>query len=412
MQIEIITTGHELLDGRVLNTNAHYLAALLAQYSLEPSFITVVGDQPTHLIEVLQTASKRAQIIIMSGGLGPTQDDLTSAILARLTNVELVEHQTITRHLKKRALSCMAQEIKQAYLPHGAQIIINNIGSAPGLEINYQNATIFALPGVPAEMIAMFEKYVLKRILKICHYSSNLKILKTNFKCFGAKEAQIQLLLQPLYPLPKALNISFQVAFPEVHIVLHAKEHTPSTQRLFKKYALQISELLKEYLYSQNSASFSQVVNKFLIDSQLTLSIAESCTGGLIASKLIENSGASAYLITSIVAYSNQAKMQLLNVQEHTLNRFGAVSRQTALEMACGIKNIAHTDYAISCTGLAGPGGGTKQKPVGTVYIAIASPQKTKAYKFHFLGTRQQIQLRAAYTALHLLIKTAKKKQP
>lgn len=403
---ELISTGTELLLGQVVNTNAQYISARLAALGIQLFFQTTVGDNRVRMEEAILTALKRADIVITTGGLGPTLGDITKEVSSAAFGRKLELHeeslQQIKAYFSKMGLEMSENNIRQAMIPQGAIIMPNHRGTAPGVIMERGEKVIINLPGPPHEMKGMFEdgtvpyltaKYGLKQII-------HSRVLR----CFGIGESSLEEEIKDLIKQQSNPTIALLAREWEIHIRLTAladdNDHACSMlDALEKKIRFRIGK----HIFATNEDTLPKVVGELLTAQKLTIACAESCTGGLIATLLTDIPGSSEYFTQGVVSYSNTAKIRLLKVKEDTLHQFGAVSEQTAYEMAVGIRALSGCDVGISTTGIAGPGGATETKPVGLVYIGVSTPVHTFIQKYLFTGDRANIRMRAAKSALDLL---------
>ncbi|WP_040213764.1 competence/damage-inducible protein A [Clostridium polynesiense] len=397
MKAEIVAVGTELLLGDIVNTNAQYLSRELAALGISVYRQTVVGDNEERLLATFKDALSRCDLVITTGGLGPTDDDITKEIAAKFFNKELVFHEEswelIKGYFNKMEKEPGENNRKQAYFPKDAIILKNNNGTAPGaiLKDEENNKTIIVLPGPPAEMERMFKESVfpyLKRFRSSVFVSKVLRIAG-----IGESEAadKIKDILQgqtnpTIAPYAKQFDTTFRITA--------SAESEEKAEEMIKPVEKQIRDRLGENVYGEGEVTMEEVVAKLLIDKNLTISVAESCTGGLLASRLINYPGISQVFVEGAVTYSNEAKMRRLGVKESTLEKYGAVSEETAREMAEGIAREAGTDIGVSTTGIAGPGGGTEEKPVGLVYAGLCINGVTKVKKLNYNGSRERIRNR------------------
>jgi nicotinamide-nucleotide amidase len=407
MKIELIATGEELLDGRVVNSNTRDISALLYGEGWGVERATTVGDHPKKLLDVFSEISQRADIAISTGGLGPTDDDRTSEIVAQLAGVERVQSPEALAQIEAffEALRRPMADInkKQALLPDGSTILQNHYGTAPGFLMEVNGCRFFALPGVPSEMRGMMRDHVLPRLREWGADEWNPPLLR-RFKCFGTGESQIASLLQDLYPLPEDVEIGYRAKFPEVHIsVVHRGHDKDASQQQLEALAAQVEKRCQRFIYGQGEDTFVETLGTLLRSQGKTLALAESCTGGLIAQSITEFAGVSDFFLMSAVTYSNEAKQAMLGVTSESLETQGAVSEEVAREMAEGARRVSGADIATSVTGIAGPGGGTPDKPVGTVHIAVADAEGTIHRRLHLAGGRARVQKLTAYAALELV---------
>ena len=413
MKVELICSGSELLTGK-LNTHACFIGAKLSDLGLNLSLITTVSDRKKEFKEVLEQAVKRSSVIIVTGGLGPTFDDITvetvSEILKLKTYKDENVQKAIVQYFQRRGITNPASNNeRQSYILEGAKVLENRFGTAPGQMLHFQyienenkkvRKTIFLLPGPPRELQPMFEENVIP-FMK----SYQIKIKKTlTLHICGMAESLVDEKIKPVINyLSNNDDIEFAILAHKFLIdvkVSVSGENELTIDDTLKNINQEFINVLGDNIYGYNEDTLESVIQKMLIEKRKTISVAESCTGGMIASKLTNTAGSSVCFKQSVVTYSNQAKNQLLNVKFETLQQFGAVSEETANEMLDGILNLSKADYAISVTGIAGPGGATKDKPVGLVYIGVSYRGKNKVEKFIFNGTREDVRERATTVAL------------
>ncbi|MBZ4646256.1 MAG: competence/damage-inducible protein [Clostridia bacterium] len=406
MNAEIIAVGTELLLGQILNTNAQFLSVELSNLGIDVYFQTVVGDNQKRLEETLQTALKRADIVILTGGLGPTKDDLTKETIAQVLNLQLKLHQESLDKIKeffaKMHRVMASNNEKQAFLPEGSIILPNNNGTAPGCIIEKDNNIVIMLPGPPKEMQPMFKEYVYPYLLKKSPYTIYSKVLRI----FGIGESSLEEKLIDIFENQSNPTIAPYAKQGEVTLRITAKcESEEVAKGLIAPVEEQIRNRLGIMVYGIEEESLEEVTCKLLMEKNLTLATAESCTGGLLAEKITSTPGISKCFHTGVVTYSNESKVNLLGVSQDTLQQYGAVSCQTALEMAKGIRERSKADIGISITGIAGPGGGTPQKPVGLVYVGMATQQKCWYNELRLVGNRERIRNITVMNALDMLRK-------
>ncbi|MCK9525307.1 MAG: competence/damage-inducible protein A [Limnochordia bacterium] len=407
MRAELIMVGTELLLGEIVDTNAAFLARNLADLGIDVYFKSTVGDNLERACGVLKEALKRSDLVILSGGLGPTDDDLTREIVATVTKSPLREKGEVLADLEEwfaeryGPLSMPEHSRKQAQFPEGSEIIPNPVGTAPGFSLTKHDKQVIALPGVPQELKAMFMATVAPALTK---QSSGQVLVTRNLHFVGIGESSLEEILGDLLQNQTNPTLALYASGGTVRIRLAVK--AASQDDGYARMAPVESEIrlrTRDYLYGTDEQSLEAVVAKKLLDQQLTLALAESCTGGLIGHRLTNVPGSSGFLERGFVVYSNRAKVEELGVSEATLNAFGAVSEETAKEMAEGARRKARTDLGLAVTGIAGPGGGTESKPVGLVYISLASAGDTIVQRHLWKGTREQIKHRATLVALRLL---------
>ena len=405
MKIGIITIGSELLNGSRLDTNAHWIAKNVIHYNGEIVSKKSILDDKNDIITALDSFLKNSlDMILITGGLGPTHDDITAHTLYKYFNDEPIFDSSYWEKLKKRFKSkgfdVSNMDKSQALIPSKGKIIPNQLGSARGLHFNSKDTKIIAMPGVPSEMKSMMNETILPMIQRSSKISINYKILRTT----GISESHLFNDLKGLIKKYLDVNIAFLPSFLGVDLRI-SSQNKISFDSLLKE----IYDFIGEYIYSTSNESLEEVVIKMLIEKTLTISTAESCTGGHISDRLTNVTGASSVFVGGFVAYSNTLKTNLLNVNNKILNDHGAVSEETAISMAIGVQKKLSTDIGISTTGIAGPGGGTINKPVGLVFIGLAYNNITKAYKFNFNHNRISNKMITAQVALNLLRKNLAK---
>ena len=407
MKAEIIGVGTELLLGDVVDTNSAFLAKEMAKLGIDVFYKTQVGDNIFRLKEVINTAQSRSDLIIFTGGLGPTEDDLTKQALCDFLQIPLLENpqevKRLSEYFQVRNHKMSRNNLRQALIPQGALILKNPIGTASGILLTHSDKHYILLPGPPSEMKHIFLNEVIpwlkKNILRNKEY-----ILSHTLKFIGISESRLEQELLDLFQKQSNPTLALLAKNGEIHCRLTAKvksrEHFSS---LIKPIKEEILKRVGKYCYGTDDLTIEEVVGRQLKEKKLTLVTAESCTGGLIAKRLTDIPGSSEFFLGSVVAYSNLVKETLLEVPAEILNKYGAVSEETALAMAQGVRKILQGDLALSITGNAGPQGGTEQKPVGLVYISLVGQNINVCKKYIFSGTRQDIRWRAATNALNLV---------
>jgi nicotinamide-nucleotide amidase len=403
LKVEIIGIGNELITGRVFDRNAGYAAGRLHSNGFKVTRILFIGDYPQAIRAALREARKRADAVIITGGLGGTLDDITVEVVSRFFNRPLVLHpeleSQLKRFFKKRSIPWDPLFEKMAWLPEGAELF-HPRPKACGFFLEEQGKPFFFLPGVPAEMRRLLDRCIIPYLL---HRHPGQGVLKQRiYKIFGLLEPEIDHRLKDLESGDKTVQLGFYPNFPENHLtVLVRAEKALAAERKLDKLERVIEERLGPYIISRNDQTLEQVVGELLLQKKWTLSVAESCTGGLIGHRLTSVPGSSAYFDRGMVTYSNRAKTEMLGIPGKVLLRFGAVSRETALLMARGIRQASRSSLGLAVTGIAGPGGGSPEKPVGTVWIALSTSRGEKAIHYLFGGSREQIKILSAYTALN-----------
>lgn len=402
MDIEIITTGNEILIGRVVDSNKAWIAERCQMLGHKVVRHTSVGDDEQAIGDALQVACKRVDCVIVSGGLGPTSDDITIEAAAKAFGVTLYRDEGVVESIRDyfhRADREMSDSnLKQAMIPEGGEVLPNKVGTAPGIRVKLGDAWAIFLPGVPKELYQIFHDSVMPWLAG----ESNQRFVQKILRCFGQPEADIA---QQLADLEFGnVQLAYQVKYPDVLLRLVAYD---ADEKKAKSYlddaASRIYERVGALVYAEGEDKMQKVVGSMLRDAGVNCASAESCTGGLLASMFTDVPGASEYFERGFVTYSNASKMQLLGVSEETLRANGAVSRETAMAMAEGARRAAGTNLGISLTGIAGPGGATPEKPVGTVYIALATPEGTDCHHYVFARDRIWFKKMAATAALNMI---------
>lgn len=400
MKAEILAVGTELLMGQIVNTNAQYLSSKLPDVGISVYYHSVVGDNPERLRESLELALKRCDVVITTGGLGPTQDDLTKETISEVCGRRLVLHQesldAIRAFFKKIGREMTHNNEKQAYMPENCTILKNNNGTAPGCIIEQGGKVIVMLPGPPSEMKPMFDDSVFPYFRERGSYTIESKFLRV----FGIGESAMETKILDLIEGQTNPTIATYAKEGEVTIRVSARvEQGKDAEKLLGPVIEEIRKRTGDSLYSEEDRTLDQVAAELLSGHKLTLATAESCTGGLISQMLTNIPGISSVFMGGAVTYSNDAKEEYLGVRRDTLLQYGAVSRQTAAEMAAGVRSRLKTDIGVAVTGIAGPDGGTPDKPVGLVYIGLSSVKGTVTKELRLLGNRKRIR---TITALHV----------
>ena len=393
--------------GQIVNTNAAFLSRELNGLGINVLYHLTVGDNPHRLEKMLKYGLEFSDLIITTGGLGPTQDDLTKEIVAKSLDKELVLHgRTLNRikdFFKKMNRNMSENNIKQAYFPTNSIVLENDRGTAPGFILETNKKVIVSLPGPPMEMQNIFQSSVKPYLFD----KSNHKIKSKVLKFVGMGESQLETSLEDLITNQTNPTIATYAKGGELALRITAKGKTDEEiEGLVNPIVMEVEARLKEYLYSYSGESLEKVVADMLMVNNITISLAESCTGGLLASKFTSISGISKVLDRGIITYSNVAKMEELNVDEEILKNYGAVSKEAAEAMAIGLKSVTNTDICISITGIAGPTGATLQKPIGLVYLGIATNKSVLVKKLNFNGDRNRIRNYTVIAALNLIRKT------
>ena len=408
MIAEIIATGEEIRSGALIDSNSAHIARKLEEAGVAVSRHTCVGDHIIQMVAAFKETGSRADMAVVTGGLGPTADDLTAEAAAKAAGVKLVENksaiESVKRFFKQQRRRINLVSRKQAMLPDGAACLPNGIGTAPGFRLSIGKCLFFFLPGVFEEMQRMLSDTVLPQIHRLLGDARIFYRLRT-LSSFGLTESQAYERLAGLTEAFPQIFLGMQVRFPEIQVKLYAKG--PDERQLNEDLESAVQWVvcqLGDQVISQVGDPMEKVIGKLLREKQATLALAESCTGGLIADMLTNVSGSSDYFVFSAVTYSNQAKVDVLNVPQETIAKHGAVDEETAKEMALGARRISRATYGLATSGIAGPTGGTPEKPVGTVCIAMATPYGCFAYRFHFwFGSRTMHKQMFATVALDVL---------
>ena len=404
MKCEILAVGTEILLGDILNTNAQYLSRELAELGFDVYYHEVVGDNKERILKALETSFNRSDIIITTGGLGPTKDDMTKELVSEFLGMKMCLHEeslkSIKEYFNKMGREFVKSNEKQAYFPKEAIILKNSNGTAPGAVFEKNNKAIIVLPGPPKEMESMFKEEVKKYLKK---YSDDV-IISEVLRIFGIGESKAEEKLQDIIDNGINPTVAPYAKEGEVIFRITAKaQNEEEARKMIVPIKDEIYKRLGNSVYNTGETSLQDTVAKLLIDKNMTIGVSESCTGGLISAKLIEYPGVSEVFLEGAVTYSNEAKMRTLKVKKETLDKFGAVSHETAREMAEGIAKRCGSRIGISTTGIAGPGGGSDEKPVGLVYFGIYLDGKVKSFKHIFTGDRNSIRNRASMTALNIV---------
>ena len=401
----IISVGNELLAGRIVDTNVGYLSRQLLSKGIPTVSCYTVGDEINAVAKAISQAAEQADIVLITGGLGPTDDDLTRQALAKFLGVRLEFREELLAQISefflKRDIKMSQNNKVQAYLPAGAAALANNVGTAPGIVAEHEGKIFVCFPGVPAEMGQMFEESVAARLEEA---GGGQVVLTRKLNCFGTGESVIAEKLGDLMHRGRnpLINCTASGGIITLYIVATAKDKDVAEQMAEKDLNL-LRQILGDLAYGADEQTLAEVVGAKLSSHRKSLAVAESCTGGLIGKLLTDVPGSSDYFTCGWVTYNNEAKIRELGVDRILLEKFGAVSEEVAAAMAKGARTKADTDFAIGVTGIAGPGGGTEQKPVGLVYIAVDGGGRPDVQRHVFSHHREHIRYRAALTALNML---------
>jgi nicotinamide-nucleotide amidase len=402
--VEIISIGDELLIGQTVNTNASWIGDRLLQIGLRVSWVTVAGDELADVQQALRIAESRADIVLLTGGLGPTHDDVTKKAVSRyfdsgyILNEKVLEQ--VAARFKNRGIPMADVNREQAMVPEKAEIIENDRGTAPGLVFRRGDKIFVVMPGVPGEMKSMMERLVIPELERSAERAIAVSFLRTT----GIPESTLFEKLGDLDAVQKQVQVAFLPSLAGVKIrLLAAAESREEANRRIDAAAGLIRNSIAPYIYAERDISLEQAIVELLQKAGKTLSVAESCTGGSLANSITNISGSSQVFERGVVSYSNTAKMDVLGVPEELINAHGAVSEQVARAMASGVRKRANTDYALSTTGIAGPTGGTAEKPVGLVYIGYADTDTVDCRRYTFVNDRLGNKRRTVSAALDLL---------
>jgi nicotinamide-nucleotide amidase len=406
MKAEIINIGDELLIGQVVNTNASWMAAQLTKAGISVVQTTTIADDADAIKTALNEAFKRADIILISGGLGPTKDDITKKTLAEYFGSKLVFHEPTFEQVKKifaaRQFPVTEENRQQAMIPDNCTPLFNKNGTAPGMWFEKGGKVAVSMPGVPFEMKAMMEEQVIPKLVR--HFNLGVIVHKTVMTT-GVPESMLAERIKTWEEnLPSHIKLAYLPQPGIVRLRLTGKgRHAQQLETEIEKEIEKLQQIIPEVIYGYDDVTLEEVVGQLLRRKGKTVSTAESCTGGYIAHLITSISGSSDYFEGSVVSYSNRIKTEMLGVLPETLEKYGAVSREVVTEMAEGALKRLKTDYALAVSGIAGPTGGTKEKPVGTVWIAVAGSFGTEAQLFHFGEHRGRNIRRSALAVLNML---------
>lgn len=407
MRAELITIGDELLFGQTIDTNAAFIGEKLAEAGVELAFHTTVGDQADDLIGAIGLAMNRVDFVLTTGGLGPTHDDITKKVLCKFFKRQLVFHEDILKSLEKRymdlGITMPPINQNQALLPQGAKLIENKVGSALGMMFEERGKILVSVPGVPAEMEAMVTDSIIPMLRQ---KSGGQIIIHRKIRTIGIMESAIFEKVKDIIDDKPFIKVAFLPSYKGVDIRLTAstddRARAESTiTELTEKYKNRIGK----YIFGYDNDELPAIIGFLLNEKRLTLAVAESCTGGLLGKTITDISGSSSYFKGGVISYANEIKIDLLNVPPMAIEAHGAVSSETAKFMAEGVRERCGADIGVAITGVAGPSGGTPEKPVGLVYIGLASEKGTITNEFRFKSNRAATRLRSVYYALDMIRK-------
>ena len=406
MKAEIITIGDEILIGQIIDTNSAWIAEQFNLNGIEICRITTVRDKHDHIVEALKNAEQKMDLVILTGGLGPTKDDITKNTLCEYFNTKLVFHEATFEHIKnrfsKRNIDLNKLNRDQALVPESCTVLPNKTGTAPGMWFEKNNVIFVSLPGVPFEMKYLVEHEVIPRLQQ---NGKKIAIFHKTVLTQGIPESMLAEKIEDWETaLPENIKLAYLPNPMSVRLRLSA---TGSSEIILQQQVEteieKLQQIIPESIYGFDNETMAEVIGKLLKVSGKTLAVAESCTGGYISHLITSVPVSTAYYKGSVSAYSNQVKQNILGVNESSLIKYGAVSEVVAKEMALGVKKTLDTDFAVATTGIAGPEGGTEEKPVGTIWIAVAGKQKVFAKKFVFGNNRERNIIRSSQTAMQIL---------
>ena len=408
MKAEIITIGDEILIGQIVDTNSAWMAEQFNIHGIEIYQITSVHDSREHILEALKNAAGKVDLVIMTGGLGPTKDDITKKTLCDFFGSELVMHEPTLEHIKnrfvKRNIDINKLNRDQALVPDNCTVLHNLLGTAPGLWFESNNTIFVSLPGVPFEMKYLVENEVLPRLVKT---GKTKAIYHKTILTQGIPESILAMKIEDFENnLPTNVKLAYLPSPMAVRLRLSATgTNKNELEKLVENEVAKLQQIIPDAIYGYGDETMAEAIGKLLMKAGKMIGVAESCTGGFISHLITSVPGCSAWYKGSVTAYANQVKQNVLGVQAETLEKFGAVSEETACEMATGARKVLDADFAVATTGIAGPDGGTPDKPVGNVWIAVATEVEVSAQKFVFGDNRERNILRSGQTALQFLRK-------
>lgn len=411
MDAEIIAVGSELLTPHRHDTDSLYLTGKLNLLGIEVRFKTIVGDDAGRLGSVFRTALDRSELIILMGGLGPTEDDVNREVVANVLGLALREVPEIIERIAARyartGRRMPANNARQALVPEGAEWLPNKKGTAPGIWIEHESKIIVMLPGPPPELEAMFDEQCVPRLRdRVPGAPIRTRVIKVA----GLPESEVDERIAPLYKPYSNVSTTILSTGGAIEVHLNAHAATPQdADALLDELTDKIEPVLGDHVFSTRGETLEEVVGMYLVMRQKTLATAESCTGGLLGERITRVPGSSEYYLGGTVCYSNELKTKFAGVSPHLLETFGAVSRPVAQALAEGIRRKANASIGIGITGIAGPGGGTETKPAGMVFIAVADDRGTEVREFHFPGDRERVRLLSSQFALEMLRRRIRK---
>ncbi|MBU1864682.1 MAG: CinA family nicotinamide mononucleotide deamidase-related protein [Candidatus Omnitrophica bacterium] len=397
--IEIIVIGDELLSGKTLDSNSHFITKEITRLGLHTNTVSIIGDNKEQIIKLIKEKTEKVDVLIITGGLGPTPDDITRFAVSKAIRERLVQFPALVRKIRKKLKNVPKQIARiseiEALLPETSVPLENTVGIAPGFRVSKNRCVLFCIPGVPAEAHAMFYNNIKPYLKKSFKKKNSMHYI---IKTVGLREAEIYVMIKPY--LHSAITIGMYPRGREVEIRLQTElKYRTIIQHRYKK----INTLLKEYVYSNSDELLEETIGNLLRRKKLYLACAESCTGGLIAKRITDIPGSSRFFLGATVTYSNRLKEKLLNVKRHSIVQQGAVSASIVRQMVKGLVKCTGADIGISITGIAGPGGGTQKKRVGLVYIGVSYKGKIQAKRFQFKGNREKVRWLASQAAFETI---------
>ncbi|WP_321282005.1 competence/damage-inducible protein A [Marinifilum fragile] len=412
MQAEIITIGDEILIGQIVDTNSAWMAKELNKYGISVSKITSISDEANDIVTTVEAALKRSPLVLMTGGLGPTNDDITKKTLSDYFGMKLIQddnlYQKVQDRLAKYGIPMNRFNREQALIPEGARIIPNNFGSAPCMWFERSNRVLISMPGVPFEMKGIMQNGLISAIIE--HFETPAIVHKTIMTEGIGESVLADMLSDWEEKLPRQMKLAYLPSPGKVRLRLSITgEDKPTLERIVDKEVEKLKKILPNNIFAYDDIDIEQCIAKLLLSKGKTLGTAESCTGGYIAHLITSQAGSSAYFKGSVVSYSNEIKENVLGVNSKDLEEFGAVSQEVVEQMAVGARKVLNTDYAVATSGIAGPDGGTDEKPVGTVWIALAGDFGVRSEKLDLYKVRERNIKVSAFKVLNLLRKELEK---
>ncbi|MCX6238512.1 MAG: competence/damage-inducible protein A [Bacteroidia bacterium] len=406
MEADLITIGDEILIGQIVDTNSAWMAQQLNDEGINVHQITSISDQPEHIISTLNESGKKASLVLVTGGLGPTKDDRTKSALCTFFGTQLIENKEVLEHINQllipRGIAINTLNREQAHVPATAIILPNKLGTAPGLLFNHEGTIFVFMPGVPFEMKYLMENEVLPRIKKLFNTST---IIHRTVLTQGLPESILAERIDDWEDsLPECISLAYLPSPESMRLRLSARgDDKEYLSNLLEQNIKELTEIIPGYIFGYEDDTMAGNIGKILKEKGLTVSVAESCTGGNIAHFFTLNPGSSEYFKGGVVAYSNEIKVKLLGIDPQLIAENGAVSKEVVEAMAVAVRQLLQTDYAIATSGIAGPGGGIPEKPVGTVWIAAADSDSVVSKTFNFGNNRKRNIIRSSQTALNML---------